>query len=434
MRRSAVWSLIAALLPVLITGCVTSSDPTKSRVFVPQKNVPADLAVTHRRLVQFFGEAVFDNVSDVHGRPGKNHLQVIRWPAGSYLVIAGDKRLSDQTIRNIRGAIPTITEATGLRLQYHPGRKSGEIIVRTLPRAEIQARNHELVSCYTQINSRYGHIVEATIYLPDDDPVMSDSCIVHELMHAIGVNGHSHTLPSAISYAHEITSLTNWDFLTLAMLYRLSQPQEPQGSAIMRVSQAYATMLQRSDTKLDRITTRLGPAMQIVEQDRTGIRFNLQDITGEPGLVFEGSFDDRPDSSMTRMFFRARPPHQAEARLDILKSAHLSENEREFFSLRPTPQMTQTRLAEISGRLSEFNFLAPDPIPGHPRMITLTTPEIACLYFETGLRNDGADSSGVEDDADPGYRVAGKYCRRGGAISEQDAIRIINSIGPAPAS
>tara|TARA_R110002110_G_scaffold109418_11_gene272943 strand:+ start:2049 stop:3353 length:1305 start_codon:yes stop_codon:yes gene_type:complete len=434
MKRAAVWPLIAALLPLIITGCVTTPDPTKSQVFVPYEDLPADLAVTHRRLVQFFGEAVFNNVSDLGGRRGKILPYVIRWPAGSYLVIAGGKQLDGETSRKIVEAIPTISEATGTRLKFHPERGSGDIIIKTLPRAEIQTGNHELVSCLTQINSKFGRIVQATIFLPSDDPVMSSSCVVHELLHAMGMNGHSHTLPSVISYAHEITSLTNWDYITLAMLYRLSHPMETRGGMIMRVSDAYADILKRPGSKLHQVATSLGPALQIIGQDKTGIRFNLQNISGEPGLVFEGSFDDRPDSSMTRMFFPAKPPYQIEARLDILRSAHLSENERQFFSLRPAPDQTQTRLAKISGRLSEFNLLAPDPTPGHPRMIILTTPDIACLYFETGLRNDGAVSAEAEDGSSQGYRAAGKYCRQGGSITEQDAIQIINSIGPPPAS
>ncbi len=434
MWRAAARLLIAVLLPVLAAGCVTTSEPTSSRISVPDEGLPADLAVTHRRLVQFFGEAVFDNVSDVGGRRGQNHKLIIRWPAGTDLVISGDNRLSSETVRNISGAIPTITDATGLRLKFDPDRRSGEIIIRALPRSEIQARNHALVSCFTQISSRNGRIVRATIFLPSDDPVMSSSCVVHELLHAMGMNGHSHTLPSAISYAHGKTTLTNWDYLTLAMLYRLHYPLESQSSAITRVSNAYANMLKHPGNQLRQITTSLGPALQIIKQDRTGIRFNLQDITDEPTLVFEGSFDDRPDSSMTRMIFGAKPPHRAEAWLDILKSDRLSENERQFFSLHPLTDMTRTRLAEISGRLSEFNFLAPDPVPGHPRMITLTTPEIACLYFETGLRNDGADSAGAEDGSSQGYRAAGKYCRKSGKITEQDAIQIINNIGLPPAS
>lgn len=456
MRGRLRRTLPALAFALGLSACVTSGPQLTE---VPDEGLSPGLAQVHKRFVTFFDEAVFDRAPGIGGTWNGGRSSVVRWRTGSdmdaiikfmprdtdirrallrdgvrYLTIAGGNYLSPRSRALVEETIPRLQTATAMDIRFDPARHNANISIRAVSSDEIRKGRHVATGCYTNVEHRLGAIVTATIYVPRDRPEIAENCIIHELLHALGVTGHSHSMLSAISYAHESTSMTEWDYLLLSMLYRAVQPSTRRDHALGTVS-AFTARLIRNGTKVRWTEVPLGPALRLVAEDKTGMRFRSAGIPAEPTLIFEGDFDDQV-TSMTRLVFMSQEDGGLQARLDVLASERMSDHVAAFFSLKPNLVALDGDLARLGGNLKAINFdAAQEPVAGRPRILLLSTGETACLYFETGSR---LFAGTVAADVKPGsrsYRFAGKYCRSNGQpFSEDEARSLVRSIGPPAGS
>lgn len=445
----------ALVLSSGLAACVTSGPQT----VVPDEGLSPGLAQVHRRFVTFFDEAVFDRAPGIGGSWNGGRSSVVRWRTGSEmdaivkllprdtavrrallrdgvrnLTIAGGNSLSPRSQALVEEALPRLATATTMDIRFDPARGSDRVTIRAVSSDEIRKGRHAATGCYTNVEHRLGAIVTATIFVPQDRPDVTENCIIHELLHALGVTGHSHSMLSAISYAHESTTMTEWDYLLLSMLYRAVQPSTSRDNALETVSASTARLI-RNGTRVKWTEVPLGPALRLVAEDRTGMRFRFSGIPVEPTLIFEGNFDDQV-TSMTRLVFMSQENGGLQARLDVLASDRMSEHVAAFFSLKPNLAALDGDLARLGGNLKAINFdAAQEPVAGKPRILLLSTGDTACLYFETGSR---LFAEAVAKDAKAAartYRFAGKYCRSNGQpFSEDEARNLVSSIGPPAGS
>lgn len=96
--------------------------------------------------------------------------------------------------------------------------QSANIVIK-LTHDEFFSVNRELAGCYVSIKRKNSKITNARIFIGLKKPENLDSCISHEMMHALGFGFHSGVINSVMSPFHKAETYTTYDVWAITVLY-----------------------------------------------------------------------------------------------------------------------------------------------------------------------------------------------------------------------
>jgi hypothetical protein len=101
--------------------------------------------------------------------------------------------------------------------------------------------NREYVPCYARTEFSEGTMIRVVIQISVEREDMIEKCIAHEILHGMGLRGHSALVSSVLSPLHGENDLTRWDELLLRVLYddRLV-PGMPRDQAVLEATKIIA--------------------------------------------------------------------------------------------------------------------------------------------------------------------------------------------------
>lgn len=466
MRPGILVSLLLAVL--LVSGCVQNRttnplpasvnvDPVEQEpvrtsppgLHLAHIRMPAEFYTLHRRVMSFLDESLFSRAAEIDGYWYGGRDTVTRWymqndlsgslgvmldrvnyggkangprPLSSINISWGED-LPQDFIPVIRDSVQEITAYTGTEVHFNgdgPG-----ITFRMRPLRSISALRGPATPCLTSTRSQWGMLLSAEILLPLETPSQARNCILHELLHAFGVTGHSHSMVSAISYAHRTRTLSPWDKLLLKMLYTGSVPGMPRDFAINLFSHSLAGVFLKN-RPLELNEAPLGPAFTIRRPDSIGLAMSAEGILPEPLVIFQGKFDRKPYSTMRRTLYRPEGPGLMDGTVDLLWSqSPLNEEESLFFGLGQYGDIPRLSSPGASTGLEKY-----EPKGDGITFWLVRAAEDSCIMFETADRQGTHFSNGKPGTSH--YRLAGNLCRAASnPITEAEARSIIDRLATA---
>lgn len=210
----------------LFLGLLASCQTTQDRV--------------ESRLATAFEETMFGQHGPTSDRPQE--------PIG--MVGRLSKWRSPVKVAIVQGATPENIEATRERLESLAALSNleielldkdageGALKVHFSDKRDFVINGNQQAACYAHTeadDAGWIFLAEVHISLVEEGEWRID-CLTHELLHALGWRGHTHSIRSAISYMHGEHELTEWDEYLMRTLYdQRLQAGTPKADALPKV-------------------------------------------------------------------------------------------------------------------------------------------------------------------------------------------------------
>ena len=179
-----------------------------------QREMPASLD----RLTKNFAAMVYDDQAE----PGVAN-RLIRWGQPVRVAVTGN--VSEASLEEISALLEKFEVLTRVRFLISPPWRANLTIIMSRENFDRSApliSRPENVQCVTTTaGGKPGSIAGARILIPDDlDAAATTKCMAHELMHALGFQGHPSLLfPSALSNEPSYKTLSINDHILIRALY-----------------------------------------------------------------------------------------------------------------------------------------------------------------------------------------------------------------------
>jgi hypothetical protein len=179
-----------------------------------QREIPASLD----RLTENFATMVYDDLAE----PGVAN-RLIRW--GQPVRVAMTGNVEKASLQEVSALLDEFEVLTSVRFLISPPERANLIIIisrEDFDRSALLISHPDNVQCVTTTaGGGLGSITGAQILIPDDlDAVTTTKCLAHELMHALGFQGHPSLLfPSALSNEPSYATLSINDRILIRALY-----------------------------------------------------------------------------------------------------------------------------------------------------------------------------------------------------------------------
>ncbi|MBT4709982.1 MAG: DUF2927 domain-containing protein [Alphaproteobacteria bacterium] len=179
-----------------------------------QREMPATLD----RLTDNFAAMVYDDVAepDVATR-------LIRWGQPVRVAVTGN--VAEASLQEVSALLEEFEALTSVRFLFSPPERANLTIILSrddFERSALLISRPDNVQCVTTTaGGGRGIIAGARILIPDDlDEATTSKCLAHELMHALGFQGHPSMLfPSALSNDPSYKNLSINDRILIRALY-----------------------------------------------------------------------------------------------------------------------------------------------------------------------------------------------------------------------
>ena len=174
------------------------------------------------RLVTAFEETMFGQRGPAHDRQGSDGSEAILSKWRSPVEVSIVEGATDSNTTLVRKELERFAALSGLEIRLlPPENKAAPLTLFFSDRKDFVINGNQMASCYTHIeDGDDGAIAKAEVYIAlVEEGVWREDCLVHELLHAFGWRGHTHSIRSAISYMHGESDLTRWDEHLMRTLY-----------------------------------------------------------------------------------------------------------------------------------------------------------------------------------------------------------------------
>lgn len=193
----------------LFLGLLASCQTTQDRV--------------ENRLATAFEETMFGQhgpAGDRPQEPGGIAGRLSKWRSPVTVAIA--EGATPENIQATRGRIEILAALSGLEIELLDRDASGGALkLYFSDRKDFVINGNQQAACYAQSETDDdGWIFRAEVHVSRvDEGEWRIDCLTHELLHALGWRGHTHSIRSAISYMHGESELTRWDEYLMRTLY-----------------------------------------------------------------------------------------------------------------------------------------------------------------------------------------------------------------------
>lgn len=178
--------------------------------------------VVEDRLVLAFGETMFGENNPTLDQEGWDSAgdRLARWRSPVDVSIV--RGATTENLVRVTSELERFAELSGLEIRpLTIGRQSAELTIHFENQRHFIINGNQYASCYSRVmGTTGGDLARAEVHIARaDDGKWKTDCLTHELLHAFGWRGHTHSIRSAISYMHGETELTRWDEYLMRTLY-----------------------------------------------------------------------------------------------------------------------------------------------------------------------------------------------------------------------
>jgi len=174
------------------------------------------------RLVVAFEETMFGQRGPAHDRQGSDPHEGILSKWRSPVEVSIVEGATDGNTALVRKELDRFAALSGLEIRLlAPENRAAPLTLFFSDQKDFVINDNQMASCYAHVEGDDDGVIErAEVYIAlVEEGVWREDCLVHELLHAFGWRGHTHSIRSAISYMHGENDLTHWDEHLMRALY-----------------------------------------------------------------------------------------------------------------------------------------------------------------------------------------------------------------------
>lgn len=171
------------------------------------------------RLVAAFGETMFGGHAGADSGTSDPPV-LLRWRSPVAVSIAEGATAANTAL--VSEKLARIEALSGLDVSLtSPGDQRAPITLFFTDKKSFVINDNQVSSCFASTaGDDEGNLTGARVHIAraENDGWRTD-CLVHELLHAFGWRGHTHSIRSVISYMHGEEDMTVWDEYLMRALY-----------------------------------------------------------------------------------------------------------------------------------------------------------------------------------------------------------------------